>query len=263
MEYQHLLLDHRDGCVTITLNRPEKLNAIHRDMFMEIGAAMDEIIEMPEVCSVVIKGSGRAFSAGGDMSGMGGHSGRRTLSAYRYHLYQTHEIFHRIERLEKPVIARIHGFAYGGGLELALACDFRIAAEDAKFSLPEVLIGIMPDLGGCQRLVNTVGVPRAKELAMTARVIDGKEAERINLVHKATRPEELDGAVQAWVDTFSTLPPLAVGTTKRVIDKCQDMDLMSSLDLNWGLQTFLTRTEDYQEGVQSRREKRSPVFKGS
>ncbi len=262
MEYKYLLMDKEDPFVTIVLNRPEKLNALSYDMFAEIGNAISEINKMTEIRAVIIKGSGRAFSAGTDLGGLGEGGNRRTTSGYRYHLYDLQENLSRIERLEKPVIAQIHGYALGGAMELILACDFRIAVSDTRFSLPEVPIGIVPDLGGCQRLVRIIGLPKAKEMIMMGRAINGVEAERIGLINKAVQADELETEVRKWAEEFTKLPPLAVGMAKRIVDKSLDTDLMSSFDSNWQLQSILTKTEDFKEGVRAKKEKRDPVFKG-
>ena len=147
-------------------------------------------------------------------------------------------------------------------MELILACDFRISTLDTRFSLPEVLYGIIPDLGGCQRLVKTVGLPKAKELIMMGKNIEGKEAEKIGLVNKAVDNDSLAQEVKKWSEEFLKIPPLAVGLGKRVIDKSMDMDMMSSLDLTTQIQSMLLKSEDFIEGVKAKLEKREPSFKG-
>ncbi|MFH1241859.1 MAG: enoyl-CoA hydratase/isomerase family protein [Pseudomonadota bacterium] len=206
--------------------------------------------------------TGRAFSSGTDLQALGSSDIDRGRPGYRYHLSRLQESYNRIEKLEKPVIAQIHGFALGGAMELVLACDFRIAAADTRFSLPEVVYGIIPDLGGCQRLVRTVGLPKAKELVMTGRMIDGREAERIGLVNKAVEAADLEREVRRWAEKFLDLPPLAVGLGKRAVDKSQDCDIMSALDLNVQIQSSLLTTDDFKEAVRAKLEKRKPVFKG-
>jgi enoyl-CoA hydratase/carnithine racemase len=172
------------------------------------------------------------------------------------------ESYSRLERLEKPVIAQIHAYALGAGMELILACDFRIAAADARFSLPEVRYGIIPDLGGCQRLVRVVGLPKAKEMVMMGRTIDGAEAERIGLLNRAVNLENLDQAVREWTEELLALPPLPVGLGKRAVDKSLDTDILSSLDANAQVQSMLLTSEDFTEGVRAKLEKRQPSFKG-
>jgi enoyl-CoA hydratase len=164
--------------------------------------------------------------------------------------------------LEKPVIAQIHGYALGAAMELILACDFRISTLDAKFSLPEVRYGLIPDLGGCQRLTRIVGLPKAKEFVMLGRTVDGVEAQRIGLVQKAVPAEELEAEVRRWVDEILALPPLSVGLGKRVVDRAQDTDIGSSLDFTTQIQGMLINTDDFVEGVRAKLEKRNPSFQG-
>lgn len=262
MSYQTILLQKEGQIAYVILNRPEKLNAVNYSMLIELGAAMDEINEMADVRVVILKGSGRAFCSGTDLQSLGDSGTDRSRPGYRYHLTRMQESYSRIERLEKPVIAQIHGYALGAGMELILACDFRLAAADARFSLPEVRYGIVPDLGGCQRLVRLVGLSKAKEMVMMGRTIDGAEAERIGLLNKAVRPENLDQVVRGWTEELLALPPLPVGLGKRAVDKSLDTDILSSLDANAQIQSMLLTSEDFTEGVRAKLEKRQPAFKG-
>ncbi len=262
MSDKTLIVEREKAFVTIVLNRPEKLNAINYDLLIELEEAMNEINEMGDARVIIIKGAGRAFSSGTDLQSLGSGGLDRTLSGYRYHLTRLQGPFNRIEIIEKPVIAQIHGYALGAAMELILACDFRIAALDTQFSLPEVRYGLIPDLGGCQRLARAVGLPKAKELVMTGRTIDGSEAERIGLINKAVKAEELEEEVKRWSEEFLTLPPLSVGLGKRVVDKSLDTDIISSLDLTSQVQSMLLQTEDFREGVRAKLEKRAPSFRG-
>lgn len=256
------MVEKENAIVTIVLNRPEKLNAINYDLLIELEEVLDEINEMEDARVIIIKGAGRAFSSGTDLQALGGGGIDRTRSGYRYHLSRMQGPFGRLEIIEKPVIAQIHGYALGAAMELILACDFRIAAMDTRFSLPEVRYGLIPDLGGCQRLARAVGLPKAKELVMTGRTIDGSEAEKIGLVNKAVKAEELEEEVRKLSEEFLSLPPLSVGLGKRVCDKSLDMDINSSLDLTSHVQSMLLQTEDFIEGVRAKLEKREPSFKG-
>ena len=222
----------------------------------------DKIVATHNLSLFVIKGAGRAFSSGTDLKGLGSGKIDRTRPGYRYHLGQHQEAYSKIERLEKPVIAQIHGYALGGAMELALACDFRIATKDTRFALPEVIYGIIPDLGGCQRLVRAVGLLKAKELVMMGRTIDGIEAEKIGFINRAVEPEALEEEVEKWAGELTGLPPLAVGLGKRMVDKALDMDILTSLDVNAQAQSMLVKTEDFSEAMRARVEKRRPEFKG-
>jgi enoyl-CoA hydratase/carnithine racemase len=262
MVYKTLILERDGAFIYIVLNRPEKLNAINYELLNELGEALNEINEMSDVRVVILKGAGRAFSSGTDLQSLGGGEIDRTRQGFRYHLTLMQGIYNRIEVLEKPVIAQIHGYALGAALELILACDFRISTVDTKFSLPEVRYGLVPDLGGCQRLTRIVGLPKAKEIIMMGRTIDGLEAERIGLVNRAVNGDHLDEEVKKWADEFIQLPPLSVGLGKRVVNKGMDMDIMSALDLTTQIQSMLLSTEDFREGVRAKMEKRAPSFKG-
>lgn len=262
MSYETILLE-RDGEIAyVTLNRPEKLNAVNYTMLLELGAAVDEINEMADVRIVILRGSGRAFCSGTDLQSLGGSGIDRSRPGYRYHLTRMQESYNRIERLEKPVIAQIHGYALGAGMELILACDFRLSSLDTRFSLPEVRYGIIPDLGGCQRLVRLVGLSKAKEMVMMGKTIDAAEAERVGLVNKAVKAELLEEEVCQWAADLMALPPLSVGLGKRAVDKSLDMDILSSLDSNAQVQSMLLRSEDFTEGIRAKLEKRQPAFKG-
>ncbi len=262
MAYTTLILEKKDAVMSVALNRPDKLNAINHELLLELGKAVDEINEMQEVRVVVIKGTGRAFSSGTDLQSLGSSKIDRGHAGFRYHLGRFQQAYNSLERLEKPVIAQIHGYALGAAMELILACDFRIATLNTRFSLPEVLYGIVPDLGGCQRLVRAVGLPKAKELVMTGRALDGAEAAHIGLVTKAVEEERLEEEVNQWCAMFLRLPPLAVGLAKRVVDKGLDSDLMSSLDHTSQVQSMLLKSEDFREAITAKLEKRAPHFKG-
>lgn len=262
MPFKNLLLEKKDSLVTIILNRPEKLNAIHFELIDELGAALNEISVMEEARVVIIKGAGRAFSSGTDLESLLRGGLAETGPGVRYQLNFHQAIYNRLEVLEKPVIAQVHGYALGAAMELMLACDFRLAALEARFSLPEVKYGLVPDLGGTQRLVRAVGQGKAKELVMMGRTIDGAEAERIGLINKAVQAEALEEEVSRWVEELIQLPPLSVGLGKRSVDKSLDTDLVSSLDLSSHMQSMLVKTEDHVEGVKAKLEKREPVFKG-
>jgi enoyl-CoA hydratase/carnithine racemase len=262
MPAKTIILEKEKALATVVLNRPEKLNAINYDLLLELEEALIEINEMEETRVIIIKGAGRAFSSGTDLQSLGGGGIDRSRSGYRYHLSRMQGPYNRIETIEKPVIAQIHGYALGAAMELVLACDFRIAAVDTQFSLPEVRYGLIPDLGGCQRLARIVGLPKAKELVMTGRTIDGAEAEKIGLVNVAVKAEDLEEEAKRWSEEFLSLPPLSVGLGKRVVDKSFDTDIHSSLDLTAQVQSMLLQTEDFVEGVRAKLEKREPSFKG-
>jgi enoyl-CoA hydratase/carnithine racemase len=262
MAYKTLTLERTDSVVHVILNRPDKLNAVSNELLQELGEAVDEINWMKDARVVILRGAGRAFSSGTDLQSLAGSGIDRTSPGFRYYLSRMQWSYQRLEMLEKPVIAQIHGYALGAAMELILACDFRISTLDAKFSLPEVRYGLIPDLGGCQRLARIVGLPKAKEFVMLGRTVDGVEAQRIGLVQKAVPAEELEAEVRRWVDEILALPPLSVGLGKRVVDRAQDTDIGSSLDFTTQIQGMLINTDDFVEGVRAKLEKRNPLFQG-
>jgi len=263
MPFETIIFEREDPLVFLTLNRPEKLNAINYQLLNELADAIDKINELSDVRAVIIKGAGRAFSSGMDLQVLGDKRLDRGRPGYRYHLARLQEAYNRIERLEKPIIAQIHGYAIGGGLELALSCDFRLSTADTRFQLPEVLYGIIPDLGGCQRIVRAVGLTRAKELVMLGRTIDGKKAERIGLINKAVvNVAELEHQSRMLAGEFLNIPPLSAGLGKHALNNSFDIDIISSLGHTAQIQSMLMKSEDFQEGIKARLEKRKPEFRG-
>jgi enoyl-CoA hydratase/carnithine racemase len=172
-------------------------------------------------------------------------------------------VFNQMEALEKPVIALLHGYCFGMGLELALAADFRIAAEDAVLAIQEVELGIIPDVGGTTRLVRTVGMPRAKEMIMLARRVDAPRAYEIGLVHEVVPAGELEKHAAAWVAGLEGCAPLAVGMVKKLIDRGAHLDKLTFMELEALAQSSLIGTADVAEGVQARLERRPPAFRGA
>jgi enoyl-CoA hydratase/carnithine racemase len=172
------------------------------------------------------------------------------------------DAFNLAEEMTKPVIAQIHGVCLGGALELALACDLRVLAEDAFVGLPETRLGLVPDLGGSSRLPQVVGLGRAKELIMTGRVIGAQDAERIGLANRIAPAERLEAATQELVDELLACAPVAVGLAKRLMDASARPALSTTLELEVAAQELCARTEDVREGVQAAAERRAPAFKG-
>ncbi len=263
MEYETLLLEKQEEVVSLVLNRPEKLNAISPRLLEEMAMALDEISRMVKVRLLVIRGAGRAFSSGTDLQALAGQGLDRASTSFRYHLSRMQEVFGRISSLEKPVLALIHGYALGAAMELALACDFRICTLDTRFALPEVQYCLVPDLGGCQRLARILGVARAKEFVMLGRAVDGIKAAELGLVHKAVAEEALDQELSAWIREILSLPPLAVGLGKRVVELSMDMGMQAALDYTSQVQATLIASRDFQEAIGAKLEKRQPRFQGA
>ncbi|MGI8556909.1 MAG: enoyl-CoA hydratase/isomerase family protein [Solirubrobacteraceae bacterium] len=223
----------------VILNRPDKRNAMNGELVEALGAALLRAAHDSEVRCVVIRGEGKVFSAGMDLA---------QLAALADHADALHEFraacmvgWSACEEMRKPTIAQIHGACIGGALELALACDLRVVAADARLGLVETSVGLIPDLGGCSRLPAIVGVGRAKDLIMTSRLIDGTEAERIGLANRVTDAEQLDSVCEALVEQLLACSPAAVGLAKRVIDAAAKPALVATLELEGTAQEVCVR----------------------
>jgi enoyl-CoA hydratase/carnithine racemase len=220
----------------IVLNRPEKRNAMNQELLRALGQALREAAAEPSVHCVVLRGAGPVFSAGVDLNELMDSTGRvGMLRPFRQVFLDCANL---CEEMTKPVICQIHRTCVGGALEVALGCDLRIASSDAQLGLPEVKFGIIPDVGGSTRLPAVVGLGRAKELIMTARMIGAEEAERIGLVNRVVEPEELEGATQALIDELLANSPVAVGRAKRVIDASARPALAQTLEMEIAVQEY-------------------------
>jgi enoyl-CoA hydratase/carnithine racemase len=252
----------------LALNRPEKRNAINQAMLRAIPEALDEL-DRPGIRAIIIYGEGQAFSAGIDFSSLandtgaqGGHGGGPDMPRFRRFVAESQASLNRLESIEKPVIGALHGFVGGLGLELALACDARVAAVGARLGMPEVRVGLVPDVGGTTRLTRTVGYARAKELIMTARMIEAADAERIGLVNRVVGEGGHIAAAEELAREMARNAPLAVGMAKRIIDKGHGLDKMTFQELEVLAQSSLLATEDFREGASALAQRREPRFKG-
>jgi enoyl-CoA hydratase/carnithine racemase len=220
----------------VVLNRPEKRNAMSQELLRALGHTLREAAAEPSVHCVLLRGAGPVFSAGVDLVELAASTGETG------HMRTFRNVFlecaNLCEEMPKPVVCQIHRTCVGGALEVALGCDLRIASSDASLGLPEVKFGIIPDVGGSTRLPAVVGLGRAKELIMTARLIDAAEAERIGLVNRVVAPEQLEQATQACVDELLANSPVAVGRAKRVIDASARPTIAQSLELEVSVQEY-------------------------
>jgi enoyl-CoA hydratase/carnithine racemase len=256
-------IERRDSALIVALNRPDKLNAISVEMMDELGIGLDQATDAA-VRAVIVQGEGRAFCAGIDLNSLVAQGITDMNGAqFRGLAARLQDVFNKLEALEKPVIALLHGYCFGMGLELALAADFRIAADDAVLAIQEVELGIIPDVGGTTRLVRTVGIPHAKEMIMLARRLDARRAYQIGLVHEVVPGSELTQRAAAWVADLQRCAPLAVGLAKKVIDRGAHLDKFSFMELEALAQSNLIGTADVQEGMRARLERRLPAFRGA
>jgi enoyl-CoA hydratase/carnithine racemase len=262
MQQENVLLkDLSDGILTLTLNRPEALNAFSLALLDAFAQAVEEAAFDPETRVVLItgsKGKKPSFSTGADLKERAGMSEEEV----RRFIFKIRSTFTAVENLGRPVIAAMNGFAFGGGLELALACDLRVAAEDAVMGLTETSLAIIPGAGGTQRLPRIVGVARAKELIFTAARIRADEALAMGLVNRVVPGDQLMATCRELALTISRNGPIAVQQAKLAVNKGIDAPLDVGLNLESNAYWQCIPTEDRLEGLQAFREKRKPVYKG-
>ncbi|MFY9616029.1 MAG: enoyl-CoA hydratase/isomerase family protein [Candidatus Dormiibacterota bacterium] len=255
-----VLTEIEDGVLTITLNRPEKRNALSLELFEAIGEAFNRAAQ-PEVKAVLLKGNGPVFCAGIDLNALGQIGG--DIDSFKAGVAHLQDIYMRLERIGKPSVAAIQGAALGGGLQLAMACDLRVATEDARLGLFEIHYGIVPDLTGIHRMVHLCGLSRAKDLIMTGREIQPKKAMRIGLVDRVALPEELLEVASELVREIATKAPLAVRAAKRRADQAAaGQSVEDNLSDVRDAQLECIKSPDFMEAVAARLEKRTPVFSG-
>jgi enoyl-CoA hydratase len=259
MTYQHLLFDVRDRVAFVTVNRPDKLNALNDAVMADLSQAADEITQNADIGGAIITGAGpKAFIAGadiGDLAKQGPFDGKRRA-------LRGQDVLRRLETCGKPVIAAVNGFALGGGCELAMACHLRIASENAKFGQPEVKLGIAPGYGGTQRLPRLVGKGRALDLILTGRTIDAQEALQMGLVNRVVPADKLMVEAEQMLRGILKMGPLAVRLAMEAVDHGSDLTLEDGLLLEANHFGLLAATEDTREGLTAFLEKREAKFRG-
>ena len=261
MSFEFLKLENHEGVATLTLNRPTTLNSWNQKMRDELREAVRGLVADDALRVLVITGEGRAFSAGEDVRGMQGLTELGTRG-FRRVARDIHNVFDEIEAIEVPVIAAINGVAAGGGLELALSCDFRFAADTAKLGFPENNVGLIPGSGGCSRLVKLVGLSRAKRLVMTGEMLPAARALEMGVVDEVFSLNELMGKTFEFAKALAAKAPLALGLAKLVLNASANVDPDTGRHLERLGQSILKRTEDHAEGARAFAEKRKPKFKG-
>lgn len=258
MSYTNILTNLENGIFTITINRPDKMNALNNAVIEELGQAIEEVYKNTDIRAAIITGAGeKSFVAGADISQFLGLSSTEGKELAK----KGSDIFFRIENCPKPVIACVNGFALGGGCELAMACHFRYASETAKFGQPEINLGLLPGYGGTQRLVHLIGRGRAMELLMTGNMIDAATALNYGLVNAVCKKEELLEKAVATLQLINSKSPLALSKIISAVNAVWDKQSNGfELELNAFGESF--NTEDMKEGAKAFLEKRKPVFHG-
>ena len=254
--YQHILFSVEDGVAVITFNRPQVLNAINYDVIHEFHDIVEDLFANDTARAVIITGSGKAFIAGADIAALRSF----TAAQGREFTLYGQRIMHRLEELPKPVIGAINGYAFGGGFELALACDIRIASSRAKMGLPEVKLGIFPGYGGTQRLTRLTNYCTAKYLIFTGEPITAQRAYEMGIVQEVVEPEELMNAALTLAKKIMANGPISVGMAKRAINMGMHMDLTSACAFEAENYAFCFASEDRIEGMDAFLEKREPRF---
>lgn len=262
MGYEHLMVEERAGGVRVlTLNRPDRLNAWNSRMRSEMRDAVEDAAGDSQVRVLVLTGAGRGFSAGEDVSEMGDLAAMGTRG-FRALARGIHDVFDTVEAMEVPVIAAVEGVAAGGGFELALSCDFRVAGESARFVMPEAKVGLIPGSGGCSRLVRHVGLGRAKELVMLGGTLRAPRALDLGLATEVVADGGALEAAVAMAGRLAATAPLALGMAKLVLNTCTDVDAETGRRLERLGQSVLKTTEDHREGALAFLEKRPPRWQG-
>lgn len=256
--YQTLLASLANNVLTITINRPDKLNALNKDVFNDLDKALNEIEKNPEIKSVIITGAGaKAFVAGADITEFNSLNKEQAMGMAK----RVQDIFFRIETFSKPIIAAVNGFALGGGCELSMACHFRIASDNAKFGQPEVNLGLIPGYGGTQRLVQLIGKGRALELLMSGNMIDAHEAKQLGLVNHVTSADNLLEQARLILSVINSKAPLAVAACIKAANAVFD-ETINGFDLEIKEFGNCFESEDMKEGTAAFLEKRKASFKG-
>ncbi|CAN5886529.1 enoyl-CoA hydratase-related protein [soil metagenome] len=259
MTHELLTLDVADRIATITVNRPDKLNALNDALMAELGTAITEAVQRNDVGAVLLTGAGRAFVAGADIAELVDQNAVDGKARSE----RGQQTFRRFETSPKPTLAAVNGFALGGGCELAMACHLRVASEKAKFGQPEAKLGIVPGYGGSQRLPRLVGKGRALELLLTGDMIDAAEAYRIGLVNRVVAPESLIETSRAMLKAIIANGPLAVAHCIEAVDRGLDMGLDDAIALEASYFGLLSASADKAEGMRAFLDKRSPTFTGA
>ncbi|MBI5445925.1 MAG: enoyl-CoA hydratase/isomerase family protein [Deltaproteobacteria bacterium] len=260
MQKETLSYEVRDRVGVVTMTRPKQLNAMSSRFFAEMNQVLDEA-EAADVGALVLTGQGKAFCAGADVAEV---QTMNTIAAMTTFTNRTHELFVRMESFDKPILGAINGIALGGGFELALACDMRIASSEAKLGLPEAKIGLVPGAGGCTRLPKMVGIGKALEILILGEPITAREAHALGVVNWVVEPDQLESEALRIAGVMAReRPPLSIAAIKRVTRSAANSDTRSGLAVEMFAALALSFTADKQEGMKALAERRPPAFKGA
>lgn len=258
MDFKTIIFEKNEAIATVQLNRPEAMNAFNLEMLSELSAVFDEIANDDSIRVMILKGSDKVFAAGADIRDFVDYGPLEV----RHYIEQAHAMGAKLGHMPKPTIASMAGLALGGGCEIALNCDFRIAADNCKFGFPEINLGIFPAGGGTQRLARVIGYAQARELILTGDIIDSQRAEQIGLVTKVVPADQLEEATQKLAKKLSWKPPLAVKMIKDLLDLSEHLDANTGTMMEREKFSILFATEDKTEGMKAFLEGRKAVFKG-
>jgi enoyl-CoA hydratase/carnithine racemase len=264
MNYKTILFEIKENVAVITLNRPDRLNALNFELAQDLISVFNECSNNPEIRAVILQGAGRAFSSGGDVKEMGESLSKGTNPAkfFEEPLKMINNSAIAITECPKPVIASIKGFANGAGFNLALCCDIRIASENTKFNQAFINIGLVPDTGGTYMLPRIIGLAKATELFFTGDFITANEAEKLGIINRAVPEDKLENEVWQLAQKFSRKPTLAIGKIKQLLRKTYFQDFKSQVELERELQIEIGKSEDFKEGIKAFFEKREAKFEG-
>ena len=260
MAYEHIVFEIESSLAIITFNRPKALNALNNALIEEFSTALDTIASNQDIRVLILTGAGdKAFVAGADINELAAFNPLEAKLFSR----KGHRTIHKLQTLSIPVIAAVNGFALGGGSEIALACDFIYASEDAKFGLPEITLGIIPGFGGTQRLPRLIGKNLAKELIFTGRMINAEEARQMGIVNQVHEADSLMEAVKKTANMIAAKGKTSLRAAKEAINKGMDVDLDTGCHMEIDAFSLCMASTDAKEGTRAFLEKRKAIFKGS